>query len=92
MTGPLARYVAAFRAVTRDERPRPITIRRVDYLHAETDALNEMLVHLDERERRITAAMHDLERVADELVGTGQLGPDGLDLVKELRDALKSVR
>ncbi len=92
MTGPLARYVAAFRTIARGESPRPITIRRVDYLHTETDALNAMLAYLAERERRIAAAAGDIERVADDLVATCDLGPEAIDLVKDLRDALKGLR
>ena len=43
MTGPLQRFVDIFERVARGDVPPPITIRRLDYLTAETEALNRML-------------------------------------------------
>lgn len=51
MTGPLQRFVHIFESIARGEVPPPITIRRLDYLTAETAALNRMLEVL--RESRV---------------------------------------
>jgi hypothetical protein len=48
MTGPLKRFVSIYESIERGEVPPPITIRRLDYLTNETDALNRMLVALRE--------------------------------------------
>jgi hypothetical protein len=92
MTGPLPRFVRAFRGVTRGELPPPITIRQVDYLRLECEALNEMLAFLQQRARRIETALADADRIADELLATSELGAEGTRLVEELRDAVKSCR
>lgn len=48
MAGPLKRFVHIFESIERGELPPPITIRRADYLTAETAALNRMLLALRE--------------------------------------------
>ncbi len=48
MTGPLQRFVDIFESIERGDVPPPLTIRRLDYLTAETDALNRMLAVLRE--------------------------------------------
>jgi methyl-accepting chemotaxis protein len=92
MTGPLPRFVRAFRGVARGELPPPITIRRVDYLRVESEALNEMLVALEQRARRIENALGEVDRIADELLAMPALGAEGTGLAEQLRDAVKSCR
>ena len=43
MTSPLQRFVGVFESIARGEVPQPLTIRRLDYLTAEAEALNRML-------------------------------------------------
>jgi len=48
MTGPLQRFVGVFESIARGDVPPPLTIRRLDYLTAEAEALNRMLEALRE--------------------------------------------
>jgi len=52
MTDPLKRFVHIFESIERGDVPPPITIRHLDYLTAETAALNRMLAALREARTR----------------------------------------
>jgi methyl-accepting chemotaxis protein len=84
MTQPLVRFVRAFELIARGERPRPIVIRRTDYLSDEARALNRMLDALATRSAASDSLLARLDESLEELAV--------LDLDAKHSDALAAAR
>lgn len=76
MVSPLVRYVRTFDAVAGGVIPVAVVLRATDYLSEETEALNEMLRALRERQASLVAAAKGLEDEIDELAERAANGPD----------------
>lgn len=67
MVSPLVRYVRTFEAVRDGVLPAAVTLRATDYLSEETDALNQMLTALRDRQGALLAAARGVRDELDEL-------------------------
>jgi methyl-accepting chemotaxis protein len=87
MTGPLAQFVQSYDAIERGECPEQITIRKLDYLSLEAEALNRMIATLSVRSSERTLGVSEIAEIADELAESSE----NADTVARLRAALKTV-
>lgn len=90
MTGPLVRFLHAFRQIARGEVPKPLTLRRIDYLTDEAAVLNEMVEALRVRDGERRAALARCAELLDDLSATSSQA-EREPIVEALRDALKGV-
>ncbi len=67
MRAPLARFVACYDAITQGEVPEKVTLRAVDYLTAEAEALNAMISALGDRSAAREKAVVRFQGLIDEL-------------------------
>lgn len=93
MVGPLIRFRQIYDAVSAGSVPRPITIRRRDYLTAEAEALNGMLAALGDRQAAQQALRAHCEALVDQLAELdSELGEKGGAIVAELRERIGEIR
>jgi hypothetical protein len=85
MRAPLVRFMQCFDEIREGRVPSPIVIRTADYLHEESDALNEMVAALAERERRRAKCAQQIDALRDRLRSQGV---DPL-LLEELNDLMQ---
>jgi len=67
MCAPLARFKACYDAITEGEVPKKVTIRAVDYLTVEAEALNTMISALADRSAAREKAVDRFQGLIDEL-------------------------
>lgn len=67
MRAPLARFMACYDAIAEGEVPEKVTIRTVDYLTAEAEALNAMISALGDRSAAREKAVVRFRGLIDEL-------------------------
>lgn len=93
MVSPLVRYVRAFEAVRDGVLPAAVTLRATDYLTEETQAFNEMLASLRERQATLERIGRELADGTDELAAWTSAHGDGplAALVERLREGEKAL-
>jgi len=91
MTAPLIRFVGIFDSVASGEIPKPVRLRRTDYLRLEAEALNAMIAALAARAEREASDLFRLDESLSD-IESAELEPKPQAALAEARAAVGSLR
>ena len=91
MTAPLVRFVGIYDRLANGEIPKPVHLRRTDYMRLEAEALNAMIAALAARAEREASDLFRLDESLSDLE-SAELEPKAEAALAEARAAAGSLR